>query len=224
MRPIEAHFLLYNHGTMGRILRVVSAKYFYAVGGKRQGPVSLDELKSLAARQELKRSALLWTEGMPAWQPAGQNTAVFEGLPPDLDTVVESKPAPPPQPQPPALPAETEDGPNPLKEYLQVIKKYAVFEGRAGRQEFWSFFFVNLAIMIVFAIVDGLNEDGPHILRTIYLLAVVLPYIGVAIRRMHDTDRSGWWILLPIGNFIYWAEAGKPGNNRFGPNPKIVSS
>ena len=194
----------------------MSAKYFYAIGGKRQGPVTLDELKSLAARQELNRTALLWTEGMTAWQPAGQTPSVFEGLPPDLDSISESTPPP--------LPGDAGDTPNPLLEYLQVMKKYAVFEGRASRQEFWSFFFVNLVVVIVLAIIDGLIADGPGILRTIYSLAVIMPNIAVGIRRMHDTGRSGWWILLPIGNLIYWAEESKPGSNQFGPSPKVFSS
>ncbi len=48
----------------------------------------------------------------------------------------------------------------------------------------------------------------------------MIPFIAVGIRRMHDTDRSGWWILLPVGNLMCWSEDGKPGINRFGSNPK----
>ena len=63
----------------------MSSNYYYAVNGKRQGPVTLDELKLMAAREDLKRSDLVWTEGMPAWQPAGSEIAIFQGLPPDLE-------------------------------------------------------------------------------------------------------------------------------------------
>ena len=197
----------------------MSDKYFYAVGGRRHGPITLEEIKSLAARQELKRTALIWTEGMAAWQPAGQTTAIFEGLPPDLEPLTEPVTLPPTLPQ-----AEAQNSANFLNEYFQVLRKYAVFNGRADKREFWTFFFVNLAVSVGLAIIDGIMEGQPGVLYGLYNLAVIIPYIGVGIRRMHDTDRSGWWILLPIGNIIYWAEAGKPGNNRFGPNPKTASS
>lgn len=75
----------------------MSAKYYYTVKGKRQGPVTLDELKLLAVRAELRRSDSLWTEGMAAWQPAGLTTPIFEGLPPDFEPV-ERTMAPPPLP------------------------------------------------------------------------------------------------------------------------------
>jgi hypothetical protein len=85
----------------------MSEKYFYTVKGKRQGAATLDELKSLAAREGLRRSDLLWTEGMPAWQRAGLIPEIFEGLPPDLDPVEHTM-------SPPPLPTDGQSGgPNP---------------------------------------------------------------------------------------------------------------
>ena len=77
--------------------RIMSAKYYYTVKRKRLGAVTIDELKSLAAREELKRSDLIWTEGMAVWQRACLTPGLFDGLPPDLE-VVDQTGAPPPLP------------------------------------------------------------------------------------------------------------------------------
>ncbi|MEV4941650.1 DUF805 domain-containing protein [Streptomyces zaomyceticus] len=111
--------------------------------------------------------------------------------------------------------------------YLDVIKKYAVFNGRARRQEFWMFELFNIIIAIVLAIV-GVALDFT-LLSTIYSLAVFLPSLGVTVRRLHDTGRSGWWILIglvPIVGFIilivFAATEGEQQQNAHGPNPKLA--
>ena len=194
----------------------VSGKYFFTLKGVRQGPVTLDELKLLAAREELKRSDYLWTEGMANWQRAGLIAAVFEGLPPDFE------PGEHPLSAPNIPPMTTIQAGNvsPLTWYLHGLKNYAVFDGRAQRREFWSFFFVNMGITFLLIIIEVVLGGPGIILNGLYSLAVFIPYLALGIRRMHDTDRSGWWVLLPIGNIIYWAECGKSGSNRFGPDPK----
>ncbi|MFF3755369.1 DUF805 domain-containing protein [Streptomyces sp. NPDC002018] len=112
--------------------------------------------------------------------------------------------------------------------YVDVIKNYAGFSGRARRQEFWMFYLLNLVVAIVVAILDavlGLNS----ILSVIYTLAVLIPALAVTVRRLHDTDKSGWWIfisLIPlVGSIIlivFLASAGTPGPNSHGENPKQV--
>ncbi len=107
--------------------------------------------------------------------------------------------------------------------YLEVLKKYAVFTGRAGRREFWMFFLFNILISIVLGIVGKfLHID---ILSTLYGLAVLLPGIGVGIRRLHDIGRSGWWLFIGLIPFVgviilivYWAQQGMPGANQYGAN------
>ncbi len=118
--------------------------------------------------------------------------------------------------------------------YLGVLKKYAVFDGRARRKEYWFFALFNLIAMIILSMVDATigtydMESGFGVLSTIYGLAVLLPSIGVGIRRLHDTDRSGWWLLIAfvplIGGIVLLIFAvldSTPGDNRFGPNPKGV--
>ncbi|WP_233356542.1 DUF805 domain-containing protein [Pseudomonas mangrovi] len=109
--------------------------------------------------------------------------------------------------------------------YVDVLKKYAVFDGRARRAEYWWFTLFSVIASIVLSIIDGIL-GMPSVLSGIYALAVLLPSIGVAIRRLHDTGRSGWWLLLalvPIAGIVlivFLALDSQPGENQYGPNPK----
>ena len=104
--------------------------------------------------------------------------------------------------------------------YLEVLKKYAVFSGRSRRSEFWYFVLFNAIIGIVLSIIDraiGTTSAGSGLLNGLYSLAVLIPSIGVSIRRLHDTNRSGWWqliVLVPLVGFIvllvFLAQEGKP--------------
>jgi len=116
--------------------------------------------------------------------------------------------------------------------YIAVFKKAFEFKGRSCRAEYWYFFLFNIIAGIVLAIVDSIIGTG-HIgqsglLSSIYTLIALIPGIAVSIRRMHDTDRSGWWVLLPlipligfIVFLIFAAQRGTAGNNRFGPSPSL---
>ncbi|OGY86226.1 MAG: hypothetical protein A2233_01165 [Candidatus Kerfeldbacteria bacterium RIFOXYA2_FULL_38_24] len=110
--------------------------------------------------------------------------------------------------------------------YIEVLKKYAVFSGRASRKEYWMFVLFNLIIIVALSIVESiLNSNG--ILGGLYSLAVLLPGLGAAIRRLHDIDRTGWWLLIsliPVLGFIvlivFLATAGNSGDNKYGQKPK----
>ncbi len=104
--------------------------------------------------------------------------------------------------------------------YFDVFKKYAVFSGRARRKEYWMFFLINLIIAFAIGIIEGLT-GASDALSNIYSFATLLPSIAVGVRRLHDTDRSGWWLLLPIVNIVFLALDGQPERNRFGSNPKL---
>jgi len=118
--------------------------------------------------------------------------------------------------------------------YLQALKKYATFEGRARRKEFWFFALFNFLAILVLALIDGAlgtfsKEAGLGLLSGIYVLAIFIPSIAVTVRRLHDTDRSGWWILISflqlIGGLVllvFEVLDSTPGENRYGPNPKGV--
>jgi len=110
--------------------------------------------------------------------------------------------------------------------YLGVWKKYAVFSGRATRSEYWYFVLINVVVSIILVFTDRVLASG-GLLNGIYSLAVFLPSIAVTARRLHDTDRTGWWQLLfviPIIGFIvliiFLATDGTPYENRYGANPK----
>jgi uncharacterized membrane protein YhaH (DUF805 family) len=117
--------------------------------------------------------------------------------------------------------------------YTDVIKKYVVFSGRARRKEFWMFVLFNVIISIILGFIDRLiGTDygrGNGVLGTIYSLAVLLPSLGVTWRRLHDTNRSGWWILIGLIPIIGWIvllvfyiQEGNAGDNQYGPDPKAA--
>ncbi len=87
-----------------------------------------------------------------------------------------------------------------MDEFLEALKKYAVFEGRASRREYWVFAGVSLLIALALGIVDAMI--GSKILGILYLLAVFVPSLSVSVRRLHDTNRSGWWMLIGLVPFI----------------------
>ncbi|MBN9690500.1 MAG: DUF805 domain-containing protein [Verrucomicrobia bacterium] len=116
--------------------------------------------------------------------------------------------------------------------YLAVIKKYAVFSGRARRKEYWYFILFNTLISIVLGIIDGVAgtfnaEVGIGLLGGIYGLFAFIPSLAVFVRRLHDTDHTGWWILIgfvpligAVVLLLFLVRDSTPGSNRFGPNPK----
>ena len=118
--------------------------------------------------------------------------------------------------------------------YIDVLKKYAVFEGRARRKEYWMFFLFSVVIVTILTVIDEfmglkfeLGGEDLGFLSTLYYLGIAIPYLAVIVRRLHDTDRSGWWILISliplIGGIIllvFTIIEGTKGDNRFGPDPK----
>lgn len=110
--------------------------------------------------------------------------------------------------------------------YMQVLKNYVGFQGRARRKEYWMFFLFNFLFTILFSIIEMMLGLG-GILSGIYGLAVLLPSIAVSVRRLHDIGRTGWWMLLSfipvIGLIVLLVFAvldSQPGENKYGPNPK----
>ena len=112
--------------------------------------------------------------------------------------------------------------------YFEVLKKYAVFDGRAHRTEFWLFFLFSFIISFFLGVIVGL-VGSLWFITTLYALAVLIPGLAVSVRRLHDTNRSGWWILtglVPILGWIalliFYVEDSRPGANQYGPNPKGI--
>jgi uncharacterized membrane protein YhaH (DUF805 family) len=117
--------------------------------------------------------------------------------------------------------------------YLEVLRKYAVFSGRARRSEYWYFVLFNFIISVILSFIDyGFGwvntQNGVGVLTTIYSLLVLIPTLAVMVRRLHDTDKSGWWILLgliplvgPIVLIVFFCINSTMGDNTYGPSPKV---
>ena len=117
--------------------------------------------------------------------------------------------------------------------YLAALKKYAVFSGRAQRKEYWVFYLFNFLITLALSSVEVVLDIAPESDRSVsvmlYFLAVLIPIIAVSVRRLHDTGRSGWWLLIGLipllGVLIllfFMIEDGEVGQNAYGLNPKTT--
>jgi uncharacterized membrane protein YhaH (DUF805 family) len=114
--------------------------------------------------------------------------------------------------------------------YIKVIKNYVGFEGRARRTEYWMFFLFNAIITFLLSLVENFANIS-NVLTGIYGLLTLLPSLAVGARRLHDTGRSGWWLLIGLIPFIgaiillvFFCLDSEESENRFGPNPKRESS
>ena len=117
--------------------------------------------------------------------------------------------------------------------YIKVLKKYAVFSGRARRKEYWMFVLFNFIFGLVASLIDlgiGLLTFavfGFGILSILYAVAVFVPGLAVSVRRLHDVGKSGWYLLIilipiagPIWLLVLVCMDSQPGHNAYGPNPK----
>lgn len=106
-----------------------------------------------------------------------------------------------------------------MKYYLIVLQNYVNFEGRARRKEYWMFVLFNLIFSYSLAFLD-LYVLKTGFLDLIYSLALLIPSIAVGVRRMHDVGKSGWYLLIPIYNFVLAVTEGEYGPNEYGQDPK----
>ncbi|MFH9015482.1 DUF805 domain-containing protein [Streptomyces sp. NPDC017943] len=114
--------------------------------------------------------------------------------------------------------------------FIEVVKKYAVFSGRARRKEYWMYVLFYAILAIVASIIDAV-VFGSQILSLVLALGLLLPSLGVTVRRLHDTNRSGWWILIGlvplvggIVMLVFLCIEGEAGSNQYGHNPKFAGS
>ena len=123
---------------------------------------------------------------------------------------------------------------------FQPLRKYADFQGRARRSEFWLFWLFTFVVGFVLQMIGGMmggaaDPSNPAamysspagIVLLLFYLAILIPSIAVAIRRLHDTNRSGWWLLIALIPFIgalvllvFYVLPGTVGPNKFGEDPK----
>jgi uncharacterized membrane protein YhaH (DUF805 family) len=115
-----------------------------------------------------------------------------------------------------------------MEHYTKVLKNYSDFSTRATRTEYWMFTLINFLIMVGISIIVGtMGKFISGIVSVIYGLLVIIPGLAVSVRRLHDTNRSGWWLLIGFVPFIgvivillFMISDSTPGANTYGPNPK----
>jgi uncharacterized membrane protein YhaH (DUF805 family) len=120
---------------------------------------------------------------------------------------------------------------------FQPLRKYADFRGRAQRAEYWLFYLLFMIVYVTLIVASGgfdEHSSGPTgvglvvaLIAGLGVLGMLIPMIAVQVRRLHDTNRSGWWLFIGfiplIGGlvlFVFTVLDSTPGRNRFGPNPK----
>lgn len=120
--------------------------------------------------------------------------------------------------------------------FVRALQKYTVLNGRAQRAEYWYFtlfYFLIFIALIILDVITGLydEESGYGLFSTIAMLALLVPSITVGVRRLHDTGRSGWWLLIsliPLAGALvllyFLVLDSHPGENQYGPNPKGITA
>ena len=120
---------------------------------------------------------------------------------------------------------------SPVQWAVRPLSKYATFLGRAPRAEYWWFYLLLVVLYIVAKTADsvlgtGFEEDAIGWVSMIVLLVTLIPFLAASVRRLHDIDKSGWWMLLifipligAIWLIVLMVMQGTKGDNRFGPDP-----
>lgn len=118
--------------------------------------------------------------------------------------------------------------------YLQAFRKYAVFKGRARRQEYWSFMLLHVIVIAVISFLEryfAIANPEIHFgkITALYLLVSFVPMQALTVRRLHDSNHSGWWIWLKLLPLLGWLLVqilallpGTSGSNRHGDDPKTM--
>lgn len=117
-----------------------------------------------------------------------------------------------------------------LQYMLMPLKRYAQFQGRSRRKEYWLYTLFLVIVSVILGVIDFAilsSGSGVGFLGLLFSLATLLPSLAVSVRRLHDTNRSGWWILIAlipligaIVLIVFTVQDSTPGANRFGPSPK----
>ncbi len=110
-----------------------------------------------------------------------------------------------------------------MNPYSRAITNYFNFRGRTARAEFWLFYFMLYVLSLIAYFLDKAfgtaSVHGGGLLSGLFVLFNVVPQVAIGVRRMHDTDHSGWWLLLPPVAFVFACKGSTPAVNRFGPVP-----
>lgn len=222
-------------------------QWFYLVGDVQAGPFPVAQMADLARQGAIGPDTLVWTAGMADWVALS-----FSPLAATLRMPAGGGPGPGGYTAgpPPGGPRSSGYGPsaphgaapytaNPYAAGPQAgaaddfagavracLSKYATFTGRARRPELWYFVLFGLLANIAAAILDGIMSGisgSSGLFGSLVSLGLLLPYLAVGARRLHDSDRSAWWLLIALVPFfgfivliVLYCLPGTPGRNRFG--------
>lgn len=107
-----------------------------------------------------------------------------------------------------------------MKEYARAFKKYADFNGRARRREYWMFMLFHMIIVYTSMFLTFVVGPIAMVLIMAYLFATFIPTLALTVRRMHDTGNPGIYMLIPVYSLILAITEGNKGPNQYGPDPK----
>jgi uncharacterized membrane protein YhaH (DUF805 family) len=172
----------------------MSTEWYYAIEGTSHGPVSQAEFENLVSVGAIRSDTLVWQEGMEDWLPYRRAGGTDNA-----------------EPMQPHAPISNTQDParSDANTFLGALKdgfaRYVDFKSRSTRPQFWWWTLWSIIISIGAGLVDGVlgaGDSGP--IGLLVSLAIFLPSIAVAIRRLHDTGRAGWWYLLIFLPIIGW--------------------
>ncbi|WP_027016674.1 DUF805 domain-containing protein [Comamonas composti] len=112
-----------------------------------------------------------------------------------------------------------------MKHYLNALKNYANFKGRARRKEYWMFQLISMLVMMVIAygVYFFMGEFEAIIAMVAYFVLTLVPQLAITVRRAHDVNHNGWWILAPVyGAILVYFIGGTKGSNKYGDDPKSI--
>ena len=180
--------------------------YIARPGEPHQGPYTRSAVLDGYRQGVYPAGTMVWSPGSGGWMP------VICLQPPGSAPGSGAN-----MPEPPRLYRPREKGWNVITAFSSCMKRYAQFRGRASRSEFWFFQFGLLLLSILVDLVAGsLTPEAGVLLDLGFRLAIILPMIAVAVRRCHDTGRSGWCVLVPIYNCVICFLSSRNENNRYG--------
>ncbi|MGB5863593.1 MAG: DUF805 domain-containing protein [Sulfitobacter sp.] len=190
--------------------------WYYAVEGLSIGPINQEEFDAARAIGTVHRDTLVWQEGMDDWLPYGR-----------MDTAGASVPPPPNAPMGRDYDPARDDANTFTGALKDGFARYVDFKSRSTRSQFWWWTLWVIIFGVVAGFLDvilGTAENGP--IGMIVSLGMFLPSLAIAIRRLHDIGRSGWWyliMLVPIVGFIvllvFFCTRSQDTPNQWGPEP-----